>query len=242
MPYRRLARTDDEIDDALRNGLEKADNTPPEEWAISQPTYEGAKAFYEMWKKERKEVGGALKTQSDLSKQLAKDKAKVKKYLSHFIQSFNLAIDRGEIPASDRALMGIDVSSDTLPPMGGVNDIVRVGNNLIDGEKKRIEAGGAAVAAPTIEQVKAVFEPFAETRKQQGTAAEAYDREQEDVENMREEGKDWSKEMADEVEFHFRKDDPPSLRRKARLWGVVYVSRPGEPPEEGILHSEEDEF
>ena len=37
----------------------------------------------------------------------------------------------------------------------------------------------------------------------------------------------------DEIEFKYRKDEPSAMRRKAREYGVVYVSRPGEPVEEG---------
>mgnify|MGYP001389624254 CR=1 FL=1 len=39
------------------------------------------------------------------------------------------------------------------------------------------------------------------------------------------------RDIWDEVEFALRRLDPPSLRRRAREWGVFYALRPGEPAE-----------
>lgn len=39
------------------------------------------------------------------------------------------------------------------------------------------------------------------------------------------------RDVWDEVEFALRRLDPPSLRRRAREWGVFYALRPGEPEE-----------
>jgi hypothetical protein len=39
------------------------------------------------------------------------------------------------------------------------------------------------------------------------------------------------KDMWDTIEFNLRSHDAPSLRRRAREWGVYYALRPGETPE-----------
>ncbi len=63
------------------------------------------------------------------------------------------------------------------------------------------------------------------------TAKDAYDGEQADVSNLRPAADQLIKDIWDEVEFSLRQLDAPSLRRRAREWGVTYALRPGEPEE-----------
>ena len=65
----------------------------------------------------------------------------------------------------------------------------------------------------------------------QTSKKDAYDKEQEDVDNLRETAADIILDVWDEVEFTFRKNTASSKRRKAREYGVVYITRPGEEPE-----------
>ena len=65
----------------------------------------------------------------------------------------------------------------------------------------------------------------------QTAAKDALDGEQEDVNALRPAADQLIKDIWDEVEFALRQLDPPSLRRRAREWGVTYALRPGEPEE-----------
>jgi len=110
---------------------------------------------------------------------------------------------------------------------------------LIKGEAKRIAAGGMPMTNPDIAEVQTAYNAFIVEHNKQSTAKDKYDSEQEDVEDMRPETDEFIlHDLWDEIEFTFRKEEPSSLRRKAREWGVVYVSRPEEEPEEGILPAE----
>ena len=63
---------------------------------------------------------------------------------------------------------------------------------------------------------------------QQSTKKDALNAEQEDVAALRPTVDLLVRDIWDEVEFTFRHDAPSSLRAKAREYGVVYASRPGE--------------
>jgi hypothetical protein len=66
----------------------------------------------------------------------------------------------------------------------------------------------------------------------QSAAKEAFDDEQEDVQGLRPQADALVLEAWDQMEFKYRRETGPSRRRKCREWGVVYIPRPGEEPDD----------
>jgi hypothetical protein len=83
---------------------------------------------------------------------------------------------------------------------------------------------------PTAAEVATALSDLQGALDTQTPAKEAYDKEQEDVENMRAEVDEVIADIWDEVLFTFRKDAAPSMRRKAREYGVVYRLSSSEEP------------
>ena len=240
MPYRRLPNTDDARLKALQTAKAKAESTPEDQWAISKATYGKLVDIETHFSKEMQERGEALAGQAPATEEEDTTMDRAEKLMSHFWQVFNLAINRKKNEEGDRAWYQAPVGSKDIPWTQSEAEIVLWGNRLIEGEAARIAAGGAPMTNPDIAEVKTAYDAFIVEHNAQSAAKDKYDSEQEDVKDMLPEVDDFIRnDLWAEIEYYFRREEPPSLRRKAREWGLVYVSRPGEEPEEGILPPEE---
>jgi hypothetical protein len=142
---------------------------------------------------------------------------------SHFIQVFNLAIERGIFPVQDRTFYQIDVISNEIPNMDAEQNLVLWANNIMTGETNRIAAGGAAMAMPDLAEVQAAYANFDGVRMPHSTAIDAHDQAQEELAALNPEADAVVKKVWDEVETFYNEEDASSQRQNAREWGVVYV-------------------
>jgi hypothetical protein len=144
---------------------------------------------------------------------------------SHFIQVFNLGIERGTFPVQDRTFYQIDVSSAQVPEMDAEAQVVLWANNLITGDANRILSGGAAMAMPAIAEVSTALTNLDGTLMPHSAAVDAYDGALESLADENEEADAVIKKVWDEVETFHNEEEPSSQRQNAREWGVIYVLR-----------------
>lgn len=168
--------------------------------------------------------GVALAAQSSKTEELNTVKELAQKFVSHYLQVFNLGVARGKYPASERSFFQLPVSSDALPKLTTEQDIIEWGLNIVAGDIARIAAGGTAMSNPTTAEVESVITAFTTLNNEQSALKDTYDNAQQDVANLRTEADAVTKKVWDETETHFNEEAPPSMRRKCRAWGVVYVS------------------
>ncbi len=232
MPYRKVPASDSGRIDALRNAKEKADSTPADQLAISPEVKSRLDLSLPQFKKEVDERGTALSIQSDSTKARLISEERCGVYVSHFYQVFNLGIIRGEYKASERAYFHIDVSQESIPVLKNEDSIKTNAENIISGDPLRVAAGGRPMMNPSKDEVQGVLNEYKSKLQDQSTKKDILEKEQEDVDAIRADIDDLIRDMWDEIEFKYRKDEPSVMRRKAREYGVVYVPRPGEPPEE----------
>jgi hypothetical protein len=154
-----------------------------------------------------------------------------RQFISHFIQTLNMAIERHTFSPSDRAFYQLEVSNGVVPHLASESDVLLWGERLIEGEAARVAAGGTAIPFPSIAEVTTVFNDFKTKRDTQSHLSEVVDADEEAIAALRPEVDALVVELWDEIEFAFRRNAPSSLRNKAREWGVVYASRPGEQPD-----------
>lgn len=234
MPYRSLPSTDTALLNALTTAKNKAENTPAGQLAFKQETLAKLNELEPLFKKEIAERGAALsnQTQSTAEKMTAQDNLRM--YISHFIQVFNFGVERGKYKATDRPFYQLDMSQTELPYLGNEPEVERWAQNIIKGETDRKGAGGEGMINPSAAEVEAAYLLFLEKNTGQSVLKDVYDKEQEDVERMRGEVQELIRDIWDEVEFEYRKESAPSMRRKAREYGVYYATRPGETVEDPI--------
>lgn len=232
MPFRRLPATDSSRSDALRAVYTKSISAPVEELPFSTIYLDKIKIFYPKFKKEIEERGTALSVQSEATLISNAAQEKCRMYVSHYIQVFNFGVARNKFKASERAFFQLSVNQETVPDLKSADSLTAVAENIIKGDVNRIAAGGAEMSNPSTAEVEAVYNDYAAKSADQSAKKGVYEKEQKDVDNIRAEADELIADIWDEIEFKYRKDEPSAMRRKAREYGVVYVSRPGEPVEE----------
>ena len=232
MPSRKLPATDESRLKALQSAATKVNNTTATKLAFPGKLAEKLAAFLPKFEKEVKERGSALKAQaaSTEAEQQAEDRAAM--YISHFIQVFNLCIQRGQFQNEERAYFQLDINQETVPRLTTEADVLYWGQRLIEGEALRTSQKHNPMSNPAIGDVELAYNEFIDMRGLQTKKIEDYYKEQNDVAGLRPEADELVKDIWDEVEHTFRKLDPPSKRRRAREYGVVYVTLPGETPDE----------
>ena len=231
MPYRKMPGTDVTRLEALRALHTKADSTPSEARAFSETNHARLKTFLPVFQKELEERGTALSVQSDATSRRLETEEECRTFVSHFYRVFNLGVTRKKYKAYERAHFQLDINSESVPDLRSEESIRTRAENIINGDKKRIAAGGAEMSNPTRDEVETVYARYTAALADQSAKKDAYEKEQKDVENIRAEADELIRDIWDEIEFNFRKEEAPALRRKAREYGVVYLSRPGETEE-----------
>ena len=224
MPTRTTPRSDDNRSNALMTCSVKAQNTPPAEWIITTAQNNDLNAILSPWRNARISAATALQNQTNATAAAVAARVACIRIISHYIQVLNFAIERGEIPASVRAFYTLPVSHAEVPVITTTADALLWATKLSDGEASRVSAGGPAMAWPAIAQVNAAAALCASTDATQTTRKSAYDALQEAIGDMRPAVDTLIKNLWDTIEFNLRDEDLPSLRRKAREWGVIYAN------------------
>lgn len=233
MPYRRLPVSDIERLQALEAAASKAAVVNPANLAFSESTKTTLDTLLPQFRTEMQLRGSAIGAQVAATSALTAQRDRLRLWTSHFFQNFNLGVARGVFAAPNRTFYQLPASQESVPGMTSEADLLMWSQRVVDGEAARVAAGGTAALFPTAAEVGDERAAYVTLQADQSTKRDAADSEQEEVAALRESVDNLIRDIWDEVEFTFRKDAPPSLRAKSREYGVVYVSRPGESPENG---------
>jgi len=221
---RRLPISDETRKRALDLAKGKKDNTPVPDIVITPNTVLRLDATQPDFEEKMQDRDDALSEQAIST--TAKDAAMVvaRKYISDFIQTFNSGVARGIFLKDHRPFYHLDINSNSVPPLTNEAAVIEVGKWLIDGDPRRITAGGAPMSMPTIAEVSAKYTLFINANNAQSTKKDAFDAAQEIVSGMRSDVDALILRIWNEVETAFDNEPIESRRRNAREWGVVYVS------------------
>ena len=109
-----------------------------------------------------------------------------------------------------------------------VDDACEIAPRVIEGEKKRIAAGGRPIYNPTIGMVATHFDIFLDIYKQQSILNDKADRTLAELKVLRAQIDALLVEIWNAVEAHFA-DLPPETRYdECRKYGLIYYYRKGE--------------
>ncbi len=233
MPFRRLPDTDPGRLQALEGAAAKAAVVPAENLAFTAATKTRLDLSLPQFRTEMQQRGSARGVQVQATEALDTQKNRLRTWISHFFQGFNNGVVRSVFQAAERAHFQLAASQDTLPKLSSEADLLMWSQRIVDGDAARVTAGGAAMPFPSASEVGTERATYVTLQADQTAKKDAHDDEQEDVEVLRVGVDELIEDIWDEVEFHFRKEAPSSVRANAREYGVVYVTRPGETPEPG---------
>ena len=230
MPTRRIPRTDEQRTAALTTCIAKYNATAAADRLISAAQFVTLNGALSPWRAGQDALGPALQAQTSATAAALSTFAASVRVTSHFIQVINLAIERGTIPASTRSYYQLPVTHAEVPDMNTCADALLWAGRLSTGETARLADGGAAMAWPTIAEVNTAATACSTAETAQSIAKDGFDTAQEDVGSLRPTVDPVIKDLWDTIEYNLRADAPPSLRRKAREWGVVYEGEEEETP------------
>lgn len=233
MPFRFLPNTQSTRLAALDVAFEKSEGVPADQRPYPAEVHARLVDLRTRFRQEVGEASAALRQQTNLTSRADVQFLALQTLVSHFIQVFNFRVARGRQVPADRAFYGLDVTSESVPLVTTQAAVQQWAQQLLDGEAKRVAiAGQLPMTDPSAAELQAALDAYRTTGREQSDAKDAYDAEQNDVSALVPAVDELIVDLWDEIEHTFRKLDAPSLRRKAREWGVVYVTRPGEKPDE----------
>lgn len=225
MPYRRLPNTDNARIRALRTAIEK--NRPPHSKIITPDlrylegllrNMEQAQIFYQE----------SLATQVKENQKLQKLIKNARLYISHFIQVLNLAVIRHEIKQEAKQLYNLEPENHSTPDLSTNDALLSWGNNVIEGERKRISQGGVPIYNPTIARVNVAYSQFKTAHNAQKIHQHTTNRHLEALSSQRDEVDKILIVIWNEIEAFFSFNPADIRYEKCKEYGVVYYLRKGE--------------
>ncbi len=246
MPYRRLPNTDQARLRALRTAIEANEKHGGivSEIVISHKSIQDAKVFLNQFEKLMAQYQQALGAQVEANKTYQKAVKNARLYISHFIQVLNMCVQRNEIKREAKRLYKLEPDSFAVPDLTSEATLLKWGQNLIDGEAERTNAGGTPLYNPTIAKLKVHYDIFKDYKTNQKTFQTSTNRYLNEVAQTRDVGDNIILRIWDEVEAKFADLPPYSRLKKCQSYGLVYYYRRGEnelTPEDDFIQEKEIE-
>lgn len=194
-------------------------------------------SLHSRYKKECSEVAPAKSAQVSATSLRDERAHRARLLVVKVIINIQSAIETGDLLAEVRGHYQLPPNKDTLPDIVTPDDTRLWAGRIIDGEAARLASpnpahiGPGPMAWPTIAQVSATLNAFNAAEAIQLQAKDKADQEEEEATALDGEVDTFIKDMWDTIEFNLRTHEAPSLRRRAREWGVFYATRPGEAEE-----------
>ena len=231
MPSRRLPRTDDARTEAINACYDKYNATPPSARLITATQFGTLSTARTTWGNATNSCGPLLQAQATATEAAVAAFETCQRLVSHFIQVFNLGVERAVFPAADRAFYQLPVSSSDVPALTSKADVALWAGRIAIGESQRQASGGTPMAMPDAAQVDAASTALAALDTAQSIAKDAYDAGQEACSALRPPTDALILDLWDTIEYNLRGETPASsLRRRAREWGVIYRGEEEEEP------------
>lgn len=232
MPYRDLPASDPTRSKAFTAVSKKLTGIEPSASLITAETAAALASFIPKWEQEISDRADALGKQTSITAALDAAGARLRLVASHFFQVYQFGVARGIFSPSGRASYELSINEETIPNLDAEDDLLFWADRIVKGDPRRVvNFAEPAMAMPSAAEVDAALRAYNAELTFQTAAKDTLESEQADVNLLRPEADKLIRDAWDEIEFSLRKNDPSTLRRRAREWGVFYALRPGEPEE-----------
>lgn len=229
MPYRRFPKTDTARLRSLGELLENNDVYAAKTRFISMDLIAQAKKLHDQLNTLSARFMLCYEAQMRNYKRLAKPQKHMMMYLQHFVRVLLMGVERGEIKISALSeYYAIKNPDETLRQLHIVDDACEIAPKVIEGEKKRIAAGGRPIYNPTIGMVATHFDIFLDIYKQQSILNDKADRTLAELKVLRAQIDALLVEIWNAVEAHFADLSPETRYDECRKYGLIYYYRKGE--------------
>jgi len=230
MPYRRLPQSNKARLSAIRVVKDRKDATPPALVPLMGGTQTQLDTFHPIYNGLMLAVGSARALQTEQSAVTTPLRNAARLWVGHGYQALINAVIRKQFSASVLGHYLLPSTAKGAPDMGTEQAIIDAFNAYEAGEAARVAAGGMAISFPAGTDISTHVSDFRAANLIQAERKDAYDNAQEALAAQNPEADRLILKLWNEIEAAFDKGDKPSMRRKAREWGVIYVPSPGETP------------
>lgn len=225
MPYRRLPNTDQARIRALKLAVDKDDVYNMQELAISLKTMTEAKNFLTRFEGAQAYYKQCFDNQISSNRKYQGYIKIARLYVSHFIQVLNLAVLRSEIKEEAKKLYGLETGCYNVPDLTSEAAIAEWGKKVINGEKRRLEKGGAPIYNPAIAKVSVHYEIFLEAYEKQKSLQNITAKSLDFLAAMRNKADEIILEIWNQTEKKFEHLPYDERMIKCKEYGVVYYYR-----------------
>lgn len=228
MPYRRLPNTDLARLHALRNALQRAQVADYTEQVLPYKVQSEAQRFLVQFENAVVQSKDHYNSKVNANKQYRHIVQNARMYISHFIQVLNLSVIRGEIKKDQKALYGLDINNHIVPELSSEDYILEWGKKIIDGEQKRVAAGGFPIYNPTINKVKVHYDIFCEHQGNHTLVQQNTNRVRTNLDALRSEADAIILNIWNLVEAYYKNELPYARLQKCKAYGIIFYPRRGE--------------
>jgi hypothetical protein len=171
-----------------------------------------------------------LQIQIDFSKSDAyQNKLKnAKMFTSHFLIVLGMCVKRGEIRPSELLYYSLSEDSSDMPDLSSDISVLRWSENVIKGEKLRIDNRGIPIYNPTIAKVIVHYDLFKEQYQKQCMLRQSTEESLTVVSLLRPQIDEVILEVWNSIESYFDDLHGESKIDKCKEYGLIYYYRKGE--------------
>lgn len=225
MPYRRLPKTDSARLKALKTVLENNNVYTVKNRFIDWKTLNRAQPAYDKLLTASEQYKMRMAAQTRNAPKLDRLMRNATIYVSHFIQVLLMTIERGEMKRTMLTYYGMREDQTAVPSLKSAENVISWGEKIIEGEKRRVKAGGRPIYNPSIGMVSTHLDIFREQYNSQKSLQEQSAKALEKIQLLRPEVDDVLLELWNQIEKRFE-NEPPEVRfAECRKYGVVYYYR-----------------
>lgn len=229
MPYRRFPKTDTARLNSLATLLANNDVYAADKRFLDMGLIEKARSGHDKLKILSAQFLMAYDALMGNYRLAAKPQKNMMLFVTHFMRVLVMAIERGEIKESALdEYYGIGDIDDLFRRLHNIDEACRITPQIVEGEKKRIAAGGRPICNPTIGMVATHFDIFTDIYQQQKILADKADRDLAELKALRAEIDRMIVDIWNLVESHFVGLPPETRFDECRRYGLIYYYRKGE--------------
>ena len=210
---------------AMKTAVDKHNSIiAPNKSAISSETATRLEADSTTYEDALSLVETTEEAQGAASKTVIINRKLLRTNVSCYFRVLNIGIELGLIPASARALYGLDIGNEKLPDIDTDTKLMHWANEVVTGDAKRIALGGVVITMPSQASFTLVYTNGKTAITDYGTAKEALTNAHTAVNNLNAEADNIILRTWNEVETTFSELPAATMRVHSRQYGVKYVS------------------
>ena len=226
MPYRRLPNTDAARIRALQTAIVRKRNSS--DYTVYNVNSAKTEMVLRTFENSQMHYAKAYDVQVEANKRHLKLFREARLYVSHFIQVLNMCVIRGEMKASIKEFYDLSIDSHTLPDINTPENLIEIGEKLIEGEQKRLISGGIPIYNPSIARVKVSFSLFKDAYIAQKVHQQNTTRYLSELSAQRATIDEVLKDIWNQVEESFASLPDKERLEKCKEYGIIYYYRKGE--------------